>query len=103
MGPIFETELQFLLLGHFPGLHCRPWPDHWSNAFLQTRATRSTLLGSIVHWNPNFPCIVKCSEKVKGGKCYPLKQDGMMCIKSDSLCKELSPNSDCYCCSKELP
>jgi len=46
---------------------------------------------------------LKCSEKVKGGKCYPLKQDGMMCIKSDSLCKELSPNSDCYCCSKELP
>merc|ERR1712029_742560 len=47
---------------------------------------------------------LKCSEKVKGGQCYPSKQAGMTCIKSDKLCKDFeNPNSDCYCCSKELP
>merc|ERR550517_109741 len=27
----------------------------------------------------------------------------MICIKNEKLCKGLGPDSDCYCCSKELP
>merc|ERR1711936_293429 len=32
---------------------------------------------------------IKCSEKVKGGQCYPSKQAGMTCTKSDELCRDL--------------
>lgn len=46
---------------------------------------------------------LECPNKVQGGQCYPTKQDGMVCVQSEKLCKGLSSTSDCYCCSDKLP
>jgi len=39
-----------------------------------------------------------CSNQIKGGKCYPGRQEGMKCIKSRDLCYPLTDDTDWHCC-----